>query len=183
MREGQNRDYTFNLRRGFLKSPKWKRSKKAVSILRDLIKRHSKIENVRLGKWVNEHIWKHGGKNPPGKVKINIKVEKHKNEKTKAETLIAHAELAELPPKALRLIKLEEEKKKKAVAKKKEEIPKKIEETKEKITEIKKKVSKKKEDRKASKKELQKELAEAKAEEKEKKQAKVTASMERKMHK
>lgn len=175
MKENESRDYIFNLRRGFLKSPRWRRSKKAIIVLKDLIRRHSKIENVRLGKWLNEFVWKHGGKNPPGKVKINIKVEKEKEEKTKKEWLVARAELAELPPRAIRLAKLEEEKK----VKKKEEVPKKLEEAEKKP----KKVSEKKEEKKASKKELQKELAEAKEEEKEKKKAKVTASMERAMHK
>ena len=91
MKEGESRDYTFNLRRGFLKAPSWKRSKKAVFILRKLIARHSKVENVRIGNWLNAEINKHGGKNPPSKVKVNIKVEKVKDEKTKIETLIAKA--------------------------------------------------------------------------------------------
>lgn len=174
MREGESRDYIFNLRKGFLKSPSWKRSKKAVAVLKSLIKRHSKVENVRIGEWLNAEIHKHGAKNPPSKIKINIKIEKLKDEKTKAEALVARAELAELPPRAIRLAKLEEEKKKiKAEAEKKEEkVPKKEEEKK--LT--------KKEERKASKKELLKELAEAKENEEKKKMAKMTAAQEREMH-
>ena len=126
MKEGESRDYIFNLRKGFLKAPTWKRSKKAVAILRNLISRHSKVENVRLGKWLNAEIHKHGAKNPPSKVKINVKIEKIKDEKTKAEALVARAELAELPKKVIRLAKLEEEKKAKKKAK--EKIPEKIEE-------------------------------------------------------
>lgn len=184
MREGDSRDYIFNLRKGYLKSPSWRRSKKAVSVLQGLIKRHSKIENVRLGRWLNELIWKHGGKNPPSKVKVNIKVEKIKDEKKKTEALVARAELTELPPRAIRLAKLEEEKKSK---KKKEAIPEKLEETEKKGKDTSERAprasAKRRGEKKASRKELQKELAIAKEDEENKKQAKITASMERAMHK
>lgn len=180
LKEGESRDYIFNLRQGFLKTPSWKRSKKAVAVLRKLIARHSKVGNVRLGQWLNTEIHRHGAKNPPSKVKVNVKIEKLKDEKTKAETLIARAELAELPARALRLAKLEEEKKKTAKEKKAVEKPEKKEEKVEKKEERK---PTKKEERKISKKELQKELAEAKGEEDKKKQARLTAAQERALHK
>ncbi len=176
MKENESRDYIFNLRKGFLKTPSWKRSKKAIAVLRSLIARHSKVKTVRLGKWLNQEIHKHGAKSPPSRVKVNVKIEKYTDKKTKAEALIAKAELSELPPRAIRLAKLEEEKK--AEKKVKEKLPEKIEEK----PEEKKKPSEK-EERKKSKKELQEELVKAKEEEEKKKKAKVTAAQERAMHK
>lgn len=68
------RTYIIPLRREWLKSPKYKRAKKAVIALKQFISRHMKAEesNVRLGKYLNLEVWKHGIKNPPGKIKVNI---------------------------------------------------------------------------------------------------------------
>ena len=35
-----------------------------------------KSENIKLGKYLNQKIWKNGPKNPPSKVKINVTMEK-----------------------------------------------------------------------------------------------------------
>ncbi len=66
------RVYNVPLRKGFLKTPKWKRSKKAVKVLKEFLARHMKtdINNVKIGKVLNEHLWKHGIKNPPHHVKV-----------------------------------------------------------------------------------------------------------------
>jgi len=73
-----------------LKTPKWRRAEKAVSTLRSFVERHSKIEDVKIGKWVNESIWKRGAKNPPSRVRVDVK--------RTADTVIV--ELSELPKKS-----------------------------------------------------------------------------------
>jgi len=66
------RTYNVPLRKQWLKSPRWKRSKKAVSALREFISKHMKSENVKIGKYANDLIWKHGGKNPPHHIKVDV---------------------------------------------------------------------------------------------------------------
>lgn len=67
------RVYNVPLRRGFLKTPKWKRTKKAVKVLKEFLAKHMKtdIENVKIGGNLNESLWKHGIRNPPHHVKIS----------------------------------------------------------------------------------------------------------------
>jgi len=48
----------------------WRRSKKAISVLKDFMRQHMKAENVIICSELNESIWKNGGKNPPGKVAV-----------------------------------------------------------------------------------------------------------------
>ena len=66
------RTYTIPLRREWLKAPRYKRAKRAVNALRRFLQRHMKSEDVRLGTNLNLEIWKHGIKNPPGKVRVNV---------------------------------------------------------------------------------------------------------------
>jgi len=65
------RVYTIPLRREFLKVAKYRRSKKAATAARMFLERHMKSEQVKLGKFLNLEIWKHGIKNPPHHVKVN----------------------------------------------------------------------------------------------------------------
>jgi len=67
-------DKTFNvpLRKGCMKSPKHKRAKKAISILKLFLQRHMKTEEVKLGPKLNEKLWEKGIKNPPHHVKITV---------------------------------------------------------------------------------------------------------------
>lgn len=66
------RNYTIPLRRNFVKVPKYLRSKRAISHIKAFIVRHLKVaeDDIRLGKNLNEQVWMHGIKNPPGKVKV-----------------------------------------------------------------------------------------------------------------
>ncbi|MCH8519279.1 MAG: 60S ribosomal protein L31 [Nanoarchaeota archaeon] len=64
------REYIIPLRRRFVSAPKWRRSKKAVAVLRDFITKHMKCENVIVCAELNEHIWSRGSKHPPGKVEV-----------------------------------------------------------------------------------------------------------------
>ena len=67
------RTYNVPLRREFLKAPKWNRTKKAVSAVKKFISKHMKSDDVRLGKYLNLELWKHGIKNPPHHVKVECK--------------------------------------------------------------------------------------------------------------
>ena len=66
------REYNVPLRKGWLKSPKYKRAKKAVKTLREFLQKHMKSENVKIGKYANLDIWKKGIKNPPHHIKVNV---------------------------------------------------------------------------------------------------------------
>ncbi len=72
------RTYTIPLRREWLKAPKYKRAKRAVAAVRNFLCRHMKVEKhlatkeLKLGPQLNLEIWKHGIKNPPSRVKVNV---------------------------------------------------------------------------------------------------------------
>lgn len=65
------RTYNIPLRKEFQKAPRWKRTKKAVTALRQFLQKHMKSANVKLGKELNYELWKHGIKNPPHHVKVS----------------------------------------------------------------------------------------------------------------
>ncbi len=70
------RTYIIPLRREWLKSVKYKRAKKAVRAIREFLMRHMKVEemeNIKIGKYLNLILWSHGIKNPPSRVKVNVK--------------------------------------------------------------------------------------------------------------
>lgn len=64
------RTYNVPLRKEYMKAPRWNRTKKAVTALKQFLARHMKSENVLLSKELNEELWKHGIKNPPHHVKV-----------------------------------------------------------------------------------------------------------------
>ncbi len=68
--KSMERVYVVPLRKEFLKTPKWKRSKKSIKTIRKFVERHMKVEKVLIGKELNEKIWERGSKNPPSKIKV-----------------------------------------------------------------------------------------------------------------
>ena len=64
------RTITINLRRDFVKVPKHRRAKRAITNIKNHIMKHMKVEEVKLGKMLNEKVWGHGIQNPPGKVTV-----------------------------------------------------------------------------------------------------------------
>lgn len=64
------REYVIPLRRKTRFAPKWRRSKKAMSVLKEFIVKHMKTDNVIICPELNEKIWERGIKNPPGKVSV-----------------------------------------------------------------------------------------------------------------
>ena len=132
MKDGETRTYTVPLRKEYLKTPKWRRAEKAVSTLRSFVGRHSKIEENKMGRWINESIWKRSAKNPPSRVRVDVK--------RVADSVTV--ELSELPKKAkTKEIPEQVEEKPKKDAKTKE--TKKVEEPKTKVKSEPKKTTKK----------------------------------------
>ena len=128
------RIYTIPLRRETLKVPPFKKANKAVKTIRIFIAKHMKSENVVIGKYLNLMVWKHGAKNPPGKVKVNaVKDDKGK----------VFVELVDAPKEQPKVEEKKKEVKKETKAEKPEEkLEKEIEEIKEEKAEEAKKIEK-----------------------------------------
>ena len=69
------RQYNVPLRKEWRKAPLYRRSKKAVSALRQFLAKHMKVDikNVKLGPYLNDKIWARGIRFPPHHVKVNVK--------------------------------------------------------------------------------------------------------------
>lgn len=72
MTEDIKRTYTIPLRRGYCNTPRYKRTNKAVRVLKAFLVRHMKSEDIKLGKNLNEFIWAKGIRNPPSKVRVDV---------------------------------------------------------------------------------------------------------------
>lgn len=68
------RTYIIPLRREFLKVPKYKRAKKAITAIKEFLVKHTKTTEIKLGKQLNQAVWVRGIKSPPHHIKINVKV-------------------------------------------------------------------------------------------------------------
>ena len=141
IKEAVSREYVVPLRRGFSKTPRYKRVPRAIKTLKKFIARHMKIRDrdlrkIKIDKYLNEELWFRGIKKPPHKIKVKVKRE--------GDNVLV--ELFELSEKAKykkeREIKLKETSQKKKEGKKKvveEESAKKAEDkTEEKKEEIEK---------------------------------------------
>jgi len=105
------RIYNIPLRKEYQKAPSYKHSSKAMRAIKEFILKHTKADDVKVGKYLNQLIWKNGPKNPPHKVNVKVVVEEK----------IAKVELVDAPVEEVK-----EEKKKPAA--KKEKIEKEVKE-------------------------------------------------------
>ncbi len=64
------RSYIIPLRKQWLRTPRYKRAKKAATATRQFLERHMKSETVKLGASINELLWSRGITNPPGKIEV-----------------------------------------------------------------------------------------------------------------
>ena len=71
------RVYNVPLRRDWLRTPKYRRTKKAVRALKEFLTQHMKPGfdekgrlKLKIGKMANLDLWKHGIKNPPHHIKV-----------------------------------------------------------------------------------------------------------------
>jgi large subunit ribosomal protein L31e len=67
----EERVYTIPLR-AVKQVPRWRRSKRAITEIRQYLARHLSAEQdkVRLDRSINERIWEKGSKNPPNKITV-----------------------------------------------------------------------------------------------------------------
>lgn len=63
------------MREAFLKSPRYKRTNKAVRTVRIFLQHHTKVADVKLGEELNSLLWARGNKNPPSRVTVTAKKE------------------------------------------------------------------------------------------------------------
>ncbi len=103
--------HIINLRKEFIKAPSYKKSKKAITAIKEYISRHMKVslENVKIERNLNLKIWEHGRKNPPAKIKVKSMVKDNK----------AYVELPEFP---FEETKKKETKTEEMIEKKKEDL-------------------------------------------------------------
>jgi len=66
------REMIINIRKQVLKAPLQRRAKKAIKVLREMIKRIVKKENIKISARLNEYIWARGIKKPPTKIPVKI---------------------------------------------------------------------------------------------------------------
>ena len=136
------RTYVVPLRMQTLKSPKYKKAKKAISTIKIFISKHMKSNDIKIGRYLNLKIWKHGIKNPPHKVKVTAakddkgmvfveladapkpKVEESKKPAKKEDKVVKEAEFKEIKEeKAEEAKKIEKEEIKELMKEQKEHIP------------------------------------------------------------
>jgi len=70
-----DRVYNIPLRKKYQKAPRWKRTNRAVRAVREFVAKHMKSDNVKIGKYLNLELWKHGIRNPPHHIKVNCRKE------------------------------------------------------------------------------------------------------------
>lgn len=74
-------EYTIPLRREWLKVPVYKRTRYAVNTVRRFIQKHMKVEDVKLGKYLNLKLWERGNRKPPHKIKVEAELVEEKDKK------------------------------------------------------------------------------------------------------
>jgi large subunit ribosomal protein L31e len=52
--------------------PAWKRSNKAIKVIREYLSKHMKVdeEKIKISAGVNETVWEHGIRNPPAQIRV-----------------------------------------------------------------------------------------------------------------
>lgn len=66
------RIYTIPLRRAYY-VPRKKRANKAIRLIREFVKRHLHVTEVKISQELNEYIWSRNCEKPPRKVKVIVK--------------------------------------------------------------------------------------------------------------
>ncbi len=69
----EEKTLVINLRRDALKTPKHRRSRDAMSILRRRVAKFSKSGKVKIDPKTSERIWSRGAKNPHMRIRIKVR--------------------------------------------------------------------------------------------------------------
>ena len=65
------RVYNVPLRKKYQRAPRWKRTNRAVTALREFVLKNMKSDEMKLGKYANLKLWENGIRNPPHHIKVN----------------------------------------------------------------------------------------------------------------
>ncbi len=68
------KNYTIPLRKSYINASVRQKAPKALRAVIAYIRRHCKVENVKIGAHLNEFIWRRGIESPPARVKVNVKI-------------------------------------------------------------------------------------------------------------
>jgi len=64
------RIYVIPLRKKWVKTTRVHRAPRSINVIREFICKHMRVEDVHVSPSVNDTIWAHGAKKPPGKIKV-----------------------------------------------------------------------------------------------------------------
>jgi large subunit ribosomal protein L31e len=67
----EERVYTINLSKVIL-TPRSRRSKRAVNMIREFAMKHMKSEEVKIDEELNQIVWERGIRRPPRKIRVKI---------------------------------------------------------------------------------------------------------------
>lgn len=73
MTEDIERIYTIPLRSSWLKEPRVSRANRSIRTIRVFLEKHTKAKDMKISKGINEMIFAHGFKKPPGKITVEVK--------------------------------------------------------------------------------------------------------------
>jgi large subunit ribosomal protein L31e len=76
---------TINLKKRIVRGPKWRRNSYGMRLIRELIKKHAKVEKVKIDKSLNEKMWSKSVQKPP--TILRLKIVKVDDKTVKAELL------------------------------------------------------------------------------------------------
>ena len=152
--------YTIPLRRNWMKAVRYKRGQNAIKTIREFLKRHTKADEIKIGRYLNEYILSRGFRHPPHKVQVKAVKEKIKIKDKEIE--IVRAEWINAPVEKKESEKVESNGKIKEDKKIEKKIEKKETEQKTEIKEEKKAEKPAKEIKKAEEKEKIKEVKKVK---------------------
>jgi large subunit ribosomal protein L31e len=54
------------------KAPRWKRSNRAIALIRDYLMKHTKSEYIVIDTTINEKVWARGSQKPPSKIRVKV---------------------------------------------------------------------------------------------------------------
>ena len=88
MDNNEERMYVVPLRK-VKEAPRTQRAARATRALREFVVKHSKCENVKIDKVLNEKLWERGIKISPSKIKIRV-VKGEEGEEEKRDVVTAY---------------------------------------------------------------------------------------------
>lgn len=68
--------FTIPLRKEFSKAPRNMRSKRAMTAIKEHVRKHMHAESVKIGPALNRLVWKRGIEKPPAFVRVKVRKEK-----------------------------------------------------------------------------------------------------------